>query len=145
MRSHPDRLRSSAASLLELTLVAAAVALIGVTLFVIVVPERNRAADRAETSRRLSRLREAITEFYGDLGRLPASGAAGLRELHDRVVGDHAALWKGPYVSSTGELEDAWGRPLEYEDASDEESGPQILISSRGPDGVAGNDDDVLP
>ena len=54
-----------------------------------------------------------------------------------------ANRWGGPYAKKE-QLKDAWGRTLKYELAEVGESGKKVpRISSSGPDGEEGTDDDI--
>lgn len=83
--------------------------------------------------------------FVGDIGRLPASfeelaQPSGLPLYTVSTVRGVGMGWKGPYVntgaSATDYLTDAFGRP--YTGASTGQ------VRSMGPDGIAGNADDIV-
>lgn len=83
--------------------------------------------------------------FVGDIGRLPTSFVelaqpSGLPLYTVSTVRGVGMGWKGPYVntgeSETDYLTDAFGRP--YNGASTGQ------VRSTGPDGIAGNADDIV-
>ncbi|MEX2270831.1 MAG: prepilin-type N-terminal cleavage/methylation domain-containing protein [Vicinamibacterales bacterium] len=83
--------------------------------------------------------------FVGDIGRLPASFGelaqpSGLPAYTVSTVRGVGMGWKGPYIntgaSATDYLTDAFGRP--YTGASTGQ------VRSTGPDGIAGNADDIV-
>ena len=61
----------------------------------------------------------------------------GLRALIEKPSSG-ATRWRGPY-SDESKINDPWGTPYEYES-----NGKEFKIISPGPDGVAGNEDDVV-
>ena len=83
--------------------------------------------------------------FVGDIGRLPASfdqlvQPSGLPSYTVQTVRGVGMGWKGPYITSGGSptdyLTDGFGRP--YSGASTGQ------VRSAGPDGIAGNTDDIV-
>jgi len=78
----------------------------------------------------------AIENFATDTGAPPLS-------LHELVVKPARPIaWRGPYLAGDTTLTDPWDNPLVYELRADAPGG--YRLSSRGPDGVAGTDDDVI-
>lgn len=87
-------------------------------------------------------LRQALTAFYLDMGRLPTA-AEGLNALLKAPAG--ARNWRGPYVTVTSgrpPFTDPWGNPYQLIDTS---RGGVIsfIIRSNGPDGQPNTPDDL--
>lgn len=78
----------------------------------------------------------AIDLFEQDVGRYPTSdeGLAVLAENNDGIAG-----WRGPYVKG-GLKPDPWGKSYQY---SYDATHNRYTLASAGPDGQAGNEDDI--
>jgi general secretion pathway protein G len=83
-----------------------------------------------------SRLSESIVQYKLDSSRLPATdeGFKALREAPSGVRN-----WRGPYAESD-KLIDPWDRPMLYELIN----AKNYKITSAGPDGEFGSDDDII-
>lgn len=79
----------------------------------------------------------ALDLFEQDVGRYPTSDE-GLAALVDNpgVTG-----WRGPYLKG-GLQKDPWGNDYSY--SRDPDSANHYILSSVGPDGEAGTDDDIV-
>jgi len=117
---------------------------IGFSLLLLVVlllpPRFSNDPGRARKSAAswdISQMTDAIAAFAKDVGRVPTS-AEGLNELVTDESG--LAAWRGPYLEKI--LSDPWGHPYVYRQPGMHRK-PYDLFSS-GPDGIAGNGDDIV-
>jgi len=88
------------------------------------------------TGVKLSRLSENLVQYKLDSSRFPSTGE-GLQALLDAPSG--ARNWRGPYAESD-KLLDPWDRPIQYEWIN----AKTCKITSAGPDGDFGNEDDII-
>ena len=137
--NHPSRLlRRSAFTLIELLLV---LVILGI-LAAIVVPKfagRTEQARITAAQTQLAAFATALNAYEIDNGGYP-KGKDGLRNLIDKP-GD-AVNWRGPYLDDKGGVPtDPWGNPYIYEFPGRRSS--SYDLSSAGPDGKAGSDDDI--
>ena len=129
-------LRSQGFTLVELLLVM----MIIVTLAAIVLPKFAGRTEQAKTTAAKSDIASislALDAFEVDNGYYPKSGA--INALVEQP-GD-ASGWKGPYLSKGIPL-DPWGNPSSY-DYPGKHNVNGFDLSSAGPDGKAGTDDDI--
>ena len=87
-------------------------------------------------------IRQAVTAFYLDMGRLPTP-AEGLNALLRAPEG--ARNWRGPYVtvpSGRPPFTDPWGNPYQLIDTS-RGGVVSFIIRSNGPDGLPNTADDL--
>jgi general secretion pathway protein G len=132
------RRRREAFTLVEMLLVLVILA----TLAAIVVPKfagRSQQAKETAAKSQIANLEMALDAFEVDNGYYPKSGE-GLYELIEQP--SNAPDWKGPYMAK-GIPVDPWGN--EYIYLYPGRNNPDGYdISSMGPDGRAGNDDDIV-
>lgn len=88
------------------------------------------------TAVKLSRLGESLVQFKLDSSRFPSTDE-GLKSLLEAP--SEARNWRGPYAE-TDKLLDPWDRPIRYELMNPK----AYKISSAGPDGDFGNEDDII-
>jgi general secretion pathway protein G len=125
-------------TLIELLLV---LAILGI-LAAIVVP---RMAGRSEDARRqaaatqISAFKTTLNTFEVDNGYYP-KGQNGLMDLIQRPR--DAQNWHGPYLDTDTVPKDPWGRDYVYVSPGRHNTS-SYDISSAGPDGQAGTDDDI--
>jgi general secretion pathway protein G len=83
---------------------------------------------------------QALKLFKFHTGRFP-------EELKDLITkpsdDDVAKKWNGPYLEDEAGLQDAWGNEFQY-NAQGQHNEGSFDIWSKGPDGVDGNDDDIV-
>lgn len=109
------------------------------TLAAMIVPrfagrsdEARAAAARADVQANLA---SALDLYEIDNGAYP-------NRLEDLVTDPGTARrWRGPYVKKKARLTDPWGRDYVY--AVPSSKGLDYDLMSSGPDGRAGNDDDI--
>jgi len=127
----------SAFTLVEMLLV---LVIVGV-LAAIVYPNLAHQGVRARITAARTQIKvfkTALTSFEMDNGHFPP-GREGLAQLVQKPR--DANTWCGPYLD--GSLpKDPWGHDYFY-DCPGKHSPPTYDISSMGPDGIAGNEDDV--
>lgn len=83
-----------------------------------------------------------IDRYRLDMGHFPRSEDGGLTALLEKPNDEQEAKkWNGPYIKAEG-LKDSWGRDYVYEFPGRYNEGSYDL-SSPGPDGESGNDDDI--
>ncbi len=124
-------------TLIELLLVLVILAV----LAAVVVPRltgRVESARRGGTISTISNVKTALGVFETDIGRYPTSDE-GLTFLMQNISND--TMWKGPYLEKFPT--DAWGHELiyVYPGVNDPTS---YDLSSAGPNGIPGDDDDIL-
>jgi general secretion pathway protein G len=136
-RSSPLRTGERAFTLIELLLV---LVILGI-LAAIVVPKFSGRTEQARMTAAQSQIATfgtALDAFEVDTGRYP-KGKNGLTELVQQPR--DAQNWKGPYLKN--EIpNDPWGHPYIYE-CPGKHNPSSYDLSSIGPDGRAGGDDDI--
>jgi general secretion pathway protein G len=137
--THTSRLlRRSAFTLIELLLV---LVILGI-LAAIVVPKfagRTEQARITAAQTQLGAFATALNAYEIDNGSYP-KGKDGLRLLIDKP--NDAVNWRGPYLDDKGGVPaDPWGNPYIYEFPGRRSS--SYDLSSAGPDGKPGSDDDI--
>ena len=123
--------RTSGFTLVEMLLVLVILA----TLAAIVIPKmagRSQQAKVTAAATQISSFKQALDSYEVDTGTYPKGG--NLAEL----VSSNAQGWKGPYLDRVPA--DPWGNNYVYDFPG--KHGTYDLMSP-GPDGRAGNDDDV--
>jgi prepilin-type N-terminal cleavage/methylation domain-containing protein len=146
--------RAAGFTLLEIVVVVAVLAILATALTPTIIQrvvEARVEATRAEEQKLLEAMigksdGEGGYGFVGDIGRLPRAfgelnQSSGLPLYNTQTTVRHVGIgWNGPYAnfgdSTTDAVNDAFGRP--YTGAW------QGQIRSAGPDGVAGNADDLV-
>lgn len=129
--------RQGAFTLVEMLLV---LVIIG-TLAAIVIPKiANRGAEARVTAAQaqINSFGTALDMFEVDNGYYP-KGKDGLRDLLQAPR--EATAWKGPYLKSEIPA-DPWGNAYIY-DCPGKHNPTGYDLSSAGPDGRAGNEDDI--
>lgn len=143
--SLPSRRRSPAAAaattgftLIELLLV---LAILGI-LAAIVVPKFSGRTEQARITAAQSQIATfgtALDAYEVDMGAYP-QGKDGLQALVQEPRDSKS--WKGPYLK--GEIPvDPWGQPYVYECPGRRNGNKSYDLSSIGPDGRDGTDDDI--
>lgn len=133
--------RRGAFTLFEVLMV---IVILGV-LAAVIVPQFVGTGERARIDLAKQQvntaLRTPLELFKTHCGRYPTS-EEGLKVLFERPSDEAIAKnWSGPYVQNA-DLLDPWQHPLNYASPAQYNQGGYDLSSS-GPDGVSGNEDDV--
>ena len=88
--------------------------------------------NQAATQNALKVAKQAVTEYNADTHQWPTT-LADLEKKPEGVSG-----WSGPYLSDTkwkgGEIEDAWGQPIQYKKNEKGVKPPYQLYSNGDPD-----------
>ena len=126
--------RRSGFTLLELLLVMAIlVVLASLSTVAIFAVQRNALKKNALIQ--IKALESACGIYRLHVGQFPAS----LDDLHTNPSGMSNSEWGGPYMKEAIPV-DPWRRAYTY---STEEATDRVIITSAGPDGQAGTEDDV--
>src|SRR5256885_9621674 len=128
---------SAAFTLIELLLVLVILGIVAA----IVVPKfsgRTEQARNTAAQSQISTFGTALDAFEVDNGFYP-KGKSGLGDLVQAPR--DAQNWRGPYLKSNIP-NDPWGRPYVY-DCPGKHNPSSYDLSSMGPDGRAGNEDDI--
>ena len=136
--SNAHRRRRSGFTLVEMLLVLVILA----ALAAVVVPKfagRSTQATVTAAESQISNLEIALDSFEVDNGYYP-KGGDGLTDLIEQP--SNAPDWRGPYIKKAVPM-DPWGNPYIYEYPGRKNSAGYDL-SSNGPDGRAGGDDDIV-
>ena len=125
-------------TLMEILLVLAILvilgSLVGIGYFQI---QKGMTVDATKTE--IKTLEQAVEMYQLGMGRLPTMDE-GLEALIVPPAEDVSGRWKGPYLKATQVPYDPWESPYNYEVLDADE----FQISSNGPDGQQGTDDDVF-
>jgi general secretion pathway protein G len=127
-------------SLIELLLVLVILAV----LAAVVAPRFTSRSEQARnTAARtdIASLETAIDAFEIDAGRFPTT-EEGLQALIEQPSGVTQDSWRGPYIKR-GVPKDPWGNEYNYQQPGRHNTSSYDLSSS-GPDGQAGTEDDVI-
>lgn len=131
------RRHSHGFTLVEMLLVLVILAV----LAAIVIPKfsgRSQQAKITAAQSQIASIELALDSYEVDTGAYP-QGNAGLNSLVDEPTGTQN--WKGPYLKKGVPL-DPWGAPYVYSFPG-KNNAKGYDISSVGPDGRAGGDDDI--
>ncbi|MFT5304370.1 MAG: general secretion pathway protein G [Mariniblastus sp.] len=129
-----NRKRKSGFTLLELLLVMAIlVVLASLSTFAVLSLKRGALAKAAVTE--ISTLSNACKMYKLQVGSFPAK----LEDLHQAPSGMDRNTWGGPYLDKPVNA-DPWQRPYKF---GVDEANDLVMISSDGPDGQSGTQDDI--
>jgi len=134
-RRQNRRRRKGGFTLIEVLLVLVILVALG-SMVGIFIRRAQQQADIDIAKSQMGLLKTPLKQFAMVVKRFPTS-EEGLEAL--RVAPADAALWNGPYLEDDVPL-DPWGNEYIYELIDSE----TYEISSAGPDGIPGNEDDVF-
>ncbi|HBV65644.1 MAG TPA: type II secretion system protein GspG [Rhodopirellula sp.] len=137
-RVHRSSLRS-AMTLIEVLLVVAILLVIAGAVVPSLV-NRQEQANIDATQISLKGLEQALKLYAIDQDGQYPSKSDGLAALMTAPNGPAADLWRGPYCEE--KPLDAWRREFKYVFPA-AQSGKPFDLSSTGPDGIPGNEDDI--
>lgn len=126
--------KRSGFTLLELLLVMAILVVLA-SLATVAVLSMQRNALRSTALLEIKTLSKACKMYKLQVYSFPAK----LEDLHTLPSGLDMNSWGGPYVEDAIDG-DPWHRPYQY---SPDDANDVVMISSSGPDGQSGTDDDV--
>jgi len=142
MTNRKDRKRRGGFTLVEVLLVLVILVIIASLAVTAYGPMQKRAYVNAAKTQ-IRAFKGPLAAYRLDLGYYPSS----LDELRMQPGGagvgpDGQPLWNGPYLDRDVPL-DPWRRPYQYVNPGQHD--PEYPdISSAGPDGVPGNEDDIV-
>ncbi len=125
-------------TLMEVLLVMAILVILGslVTVSYITI-QRNSKISTAKLQ--INNLQTALDVYHSDVGTFPGE----IVEIREQPTDQgRAAKWQGPYMDKSIPL-DPWGNAYQYEPQQDRFGRTIAVISSAGPDGQQGTDDDI--
>jgi general secretion pathway protein G len=122
-------------SLLEIIIVIAIIASLSAVVVVNVVAQQEKA-NIQQTEIQLKNLGTPLGLYRNDNRSYPTT-EEGLDALVDNP--GTARNWRGPYVDDENNIVDLWFTPIEYERV-----GSKYKLSSAGPDGEMGTEDDII-
>lgn len=123
------RNRRQAFTLIEVLLVVTILGILATLVAVKTFGQTDRVRRQA-TWAQIDLLKTAIAQFEMEVGRLP-------KDLQELVVeGDEK--WPGPFLDTDTVPLDQWGNEFRYE-----VKGKRVRVTSPGPDGQLGSDDDL--
>jgi len=129
---------------MEVMLVLVILGILGSMAAMFISGAQKDAMMRA-TAAEIATLETAVQQYHLAMFQYP-NGQDGLRALIEQPSGDQNNRWKGPYIEPSNDLKDPWMNTYEFEtiQVGDTTGGTQgFVISSAGPDGAMGTEDDV--
>lgn len=133
VRNRRRRRGRKAFTLLEVMLVLTILMILGGMVTVGVIQMQKKGQTRA-TMIQIQAIEASMKQYYLDMSAYPPS----LSELRQQPSAGNAQKWAGPYMEKDIPA-DPWGNSYSLE-----VNGDSYKISSAGPDGVIGNDDDIF-
>jgi len=128
------RKKNSGFTLLELLLVMAILVVLA-SLSTIAIFSLQRSSLQRSALVEIKTLKDACKMFRLNVGSFPTS----LEDLSTPPSGLSRNQWGGPYLEEPINA-DPWSRPYTY---GADELNDKVIITSNGPDGQAGTEDDV--
>ncbi|MFP4355734.1 MAG: type II secretion system protein GspG [Phycisphaerae bacterium] len=133
-------------TLIEVLLVL--VILVGIGAIAVVALTGSREGANIDMTRaKMTQIMGGLEKYRNDFNALPEEGdLQPLVRLPEDEDETQQAKWKGPYVEAD-RLTDAWGNEIVYSTETDTSSGKERtvpVLTSYGPDGVEGTDDDIV-
>lgn len=141
-KSSQRRLRTRAFTLMEVLMVVVILGLLAALVVPNLFGTRKGAEIDLTRAKINGSIRSSLELYRNHMGRYPTSdeGLAALVEPPDDD--EEAERWRGPYITDLKDLKDAWGNELIFESPGEyNEQGYDL--SSSGPDGDSGNEDDI--
>ena len=126
--------RNSGFTLLELLLVMAILVVLA-SLSTVAIFSMQKSAYSKNALVEIKTLKDACKAYRLNVGSFPSQ----LDDLYNNPSGLSRAAWGGPYVEEPVEG-DPWNRPYKY---TADEANDMVTITSSGPDGASGTDDDI--
>ena len=139
MKTRSSRRDRQGLTLMEIMLVLVILGILG-SMAAMFVSGAQKNAMRKTTKAEISVLVEALERYHLDMFQYPG-GQDGLQALLTPPSNDQANRWAGPYIKNN-DLKDAWGNDYDYQQVTGT-PGVEFTITSAGPDGSMGSEDDV--
>ncbi len=130
----PRRQRNSGFTLLELLLVMAILVVLASLSTFAILSIKSTSLQRVAFLE-IQTLSKACKMYKLNVGSFPAK----LDDLYANPSGLSRIQWGGPYVDEPVSA-DPWQRPYKY---TPDDANERVMITSSGPDGRAGTEDDV--
>lgn len=134
-------------TLIELMLVILLLALLGTVATVAIMNQREGAKKDLAQQLVSTTIKQALEKYNMDIGHYPDDGEGGVQALLKKPSFENEKLaekWRGPYLSEE-QLSDPWNNLVKYELVDDPDNAGQkiVHVSSNGPDGSEGTEDDI--
>ena len=132
-------------TLIEVLLVIVIIGMLA-TVLVVTIGGQSEGAKVDTTELAIKKLNNELGKFYMNCNRYPTDADGGLKALLTRPTDEKITeKWRGPYLTTEGELNDSWGNPFNYElaEAGASVNGKPYKLTSNGADGQAGTEDDL--
>ena len=134
MRTNRNRTRKSGFTLLELLLVMAILVVLA-SLSTFAVLSLKQKSLQSAAFMEIKTLENACKMYKLQVNSFPST----LDDLYTAPSGMTKTQWGGPYLDNPVS-NDPWQRPYKY---GADEANERVMITSAGPDGQAGTEDDV--
>ena len=128
------RNRRQGFTLTEILLVMAILVMVA-SMAVVGILSAQKRASRGAALTEIESMKTACTQFRLELNKFPDK----LDDLFVPPQGVSQAQWGGPYLDK-GDVLDPWGNRYQYSQNMQTDT---VIITSAGPDGQPGNEDDV--
>ncbi len=126
-------------TLMELLLVVAIIGILAATLLPNISGRSEEARKTRAKTEIVSTIGLALSMFESDMGKLPTS-EQGLEALVANP--GQSASWRGPYLTQSKQFKDPWGNKYQYQ-CPGQHNPRSYDLSSAGPDGQFGSEDDI--
>lgn len=140
MQKRINRRRRRGFTLMEILLVLAILVVLGSLVTVSYVQLQKTSLIKASKTQ-VKMLEDAVEAYRLDVGKYP-SGEQGLESLRVQPPDVPEKKWQGPYIKVEIPL-DPWNNPYVYTEITDQYNDASFQITSLGPDGASGTDDDI--
>lgn len=133
--------RRAGLTLMEVMLVLVILGILG-SMAAMFLSGAQKNAMKQATATEISTLKTAVQQYHLHMFQYP-TGQDGLQALVEQPSGDQNNRWKGPYIEPNNDLKDPWMNAYEIETTQVAGDNQGFIISSAGPDGSMGTEDDV--
>jgi general secretion pathway protein G len=137
MKSRRSRDRQGL-TLMEIMLVLVILGILGSMAAMFITTAREDALKKA-TKIEIDNLSTACEQYSMAMFNYPQQ----LQDLMEQPSSDSTNRWAGPYLKPNNDLKDPWLNDYQYEQTTVAGNKSSFTISSAGPDGSIGSEDDV--